>query len=96
MCPAQDHFSFLTFFYYVYDVCPLPDPDVGSSVLVCDVVMLSIRLSTVVCAAASLFCACLVSVHFSPRYVLMLNDFCRFTSLKLHYSYHLDDSPPPL
>ena len=41
ICPAQDHFIFLavyiismTFFY----LCPLPDPDVGPSIFVCDVV----------------------------------------------------------
>ena len=32
-------------------------------------VMLSILLSILVCAAASLFCACLVSVHVSAPYV---------------------------
>ena len=33
-------------------------------------VMLSILLSTLVCAAASFFCACLVSVHVSAPYVI--------------------------
>ena len=33
-------------------------------------VMLSILLSILVCAAASLFCACLVSVQVSPPYVI--------------------------
>ena len=33
-------------------------------------VMLSIFLSILVCAAASLFCACLVSVHVSAPYVI--------------------------
>ena len=33
-------------------------------------VMLSILLSSLVCAAASLFCACLVSVQVSARYVI--------------------------
>ena len=33
-------------------------------------VMLSILLSILVCAAASLFCACLVSVHVSAPYVI--------------------------
>ena len=54
MCPAQDHFIFLILLI-ISDVCPLPDPDV-------------ILLSILVCAAASLFCACLVSVKCSRRY----------------------------
>ena len=42
ICPAQDHFIFLTFsllmiYIYIYDFCPFPDPDVGLSILVCDV-----------------------------------------------------------
>ena len=38
ICPAQDHFIFLTVSVdYIYDFCPLPDPDVGLSVFVCDV-----------------------------------------------------------
>ena len=37
MCPAQDHFICSHIADYVYDFCPLPDPDVGPSVLVCDV-----------------------------------------------------------
>ena len=36
ICPAQDHFIYLTV-DYIYDFCPFPDPDVGLSVLVCDV-----------------------------------------------------------
>ena len=54
MCPAQDHFIFLILLI-ISDFCPLPDPDV-------------ILLSILVCAAASLFCACLVSVKCSRRY----------------------------
>ena len=34
MCPTQDH---LIFSHCCYDFCPLPDPDVGPSVLVSDV-----------------------------------------------------------
>ena len=67
ICPAQDHFIFLTvliismtfvlsltqmlIFLYLY-------------------VMLSILLAMLVCAAASLFCACLVSVQVSEPYVI--------------------------
>ena len=36
ICPAQDHFIFLSV-DYIYDFCPLPDPDVGLSIFVCDV-----------------------------------------------------------
>ena len=33
MCPAQDHFAFLTL-PTMSDFCSLPDPDVSASVLV--------------------------------------------------------------
>ena len=36
MCPAQDHFIFLTVLI-ICMTCPLPDPDVGPSIFVCDV-----------------------------------------------------------
>ena len=36
ICPAQDHFIFLTV-YMIYEFCPLPDSDVGPSIFVCDV-----------------------------------------------------------
>ena len=57
--PLNVHFSHID--NYIYDFCPLADPDVGLSIFVCDVKLLSI----LVCAAASLFGACLVSVHVS-------------------------------
>ena len=34
-CPGPFHFSYSV--DYIYDFCPLPDPDVGISVFVCDV-----------------------------------------------------------
>ena len=34
-CPGPFHFSYSV--DYIYDFCPLPDPDVGLSILVCDV-----------------------------------------------------------
>ena len=42
---------------YIYEFCPLPDPDVGHSIFVCDVEHTSFIL---VCtrASTSLFCAC--------------------------------------
>ena len=55
---------------YIYDFCPLPNPDVGLSILVGPYVMLSILLSILVCAAASLFCACFVSVQVSNLHKL--------------------------
>ena len=42
-----------------YDFRPLPDPDVGLAILVCDV---EHTFFILVCAAARLFCAGLVSV----------------------------------
>ena len=36
MCPAWDHFIFLTFLIISY-FCALPDPDVGNSILVVDI-----------------------------------------------------------
>ena len=35
-CPGPFHFSYSV--DYIYDFCPLPDPDVGLSIFVCDVV----------------------------------------------------------
>ena len=65
-CPGPFHFSHSV--DYIYEFCLLPDPDVGPSIFVCDVEHTSFHL---VCAAASLFCACLVSVHVSaPYYVI--------------------------
>ena len=34
-CPGPFHYSHKA--NYIYDVCPLPDPDVGLSIFVCDV-----------------------------------------------------------
>ena len=34
-CPGPFHFAYSV--DYIYDVCPLPDPDVGFSIFVCDV-----------------------------------------------------------
>ena len=65
-CPGPFHFSHSV--DYIYEFCLLPDPDIGHSIFVC--VMLSIPLSILVCAAASLFCACLVSVQVSAPYVI--------------------------
>ena len=36
ICPAHDHFIFLSV-DYIYEFCPLPNPDVGPSIFVCDV-----------------------------------------------------------
>ena len=64
-CPGPFHFSYSV--DYIYDFCPLPDPDVGLSIFVCDVEHTSFHFF---CAAASLFCACLVSVQVSAPYVI--------------------------
>ena len=68
ICPAQDHFIFLTVLIISMTfVLSLTQMLVFLSLYV----MLSILLSIFVCAAASLFCACLVSVHVSAPYVIM-------------------------
>ena len=36
MCPARDHLIFVTL-VIISDLCPLPDPDVGLSIFVCNV-----------------------------------------------------------
>ena len=45
ICPAQDHFIFLTLLILSLTFCPLPDPDVGLSILVCDVEHTSFHFS---------------------------------------------------
>ena len=57
-CLEPLHFSQIA--GYIYDFCPLFDPGVASSVLVCDV---KIFLSIFLCAVARLFSACLVNVQ---------------------------------
>ena len=37
ICTAQDHLIVLTVYNYIYEFFPLPDPDVGPSIFVCDV-----------------------------------------------------------
>ena len=67
ICPAQDHFIFLTVLIISMTfVLSLTQMLVFLSVYV----MLSILLSILVCAAASLFCACLVSVQVSAPCVI--------------------------
>ena len=67
-CPGPFHCSHSV--DYIHYFCPLPDPDVALSIFLSLYVMLSILLSILVCAAASLFCACLVSVQVSAPYVM--------------------------
>ena len=64
-CPKPFHFSHIA--DYIYDFCLLPDPDVVLSIRECDVEHTSFHL---VCAPASLFCACLVSGQVSTPYVI--------------------------
>ena len=65
--PCQGPFNFSHSVHYNYDFFPLPDPYVGPSIFVCDVEHISFLL---VWAAASLFCACLVSVQIYAPYVI--------------------------
>ena len=65
-CPGPFHFSHSV--DYIYEFCPLPNPDVGPSIFVCDVE--HTILFILVFAAASLFCACLVSVQVSAPYAI--------------------------
>ena len=44
-CPGPFHFSHIA--DYIYDFCPLPDPDVGLSILLCDVEHTSFHFGTV-------------------------------------------------
>ena len=67
ICPAQDHFIFITVLIISMTfVISLTKMLVFLSLYV----MLSILLSILVCAAASLFCGCLVSVQVSAPYVI--------------------------
>ena len=56
-CPGLFHLFYSVDF--IYDFCPLIDPDVGLSIVVCDVEHTSFHFGL---CAASLCCACLVSV----------------------------------
>ena len=67
ICPAQDHFIFLTVLIISMTfVLSLTQMLVFLSLYV----MLSILISILVCAGASLFCACLVSVQVSAPFVI--------------------------
>ena len=63
ICPAQDHFFFFLRVYIISMTFVLSLTQM--LVLLSLYVMLSILLSILVCEAASLFCACLVSVQVS-------------------------------
>ena len=66
ICPAQDHFIFSVLIIcrtFVLSLTQMLD-------FLYMYVMLSILLSILVYAAASVFCACLVSVHVSAPYVI--------------------------
>ena len=67
ICPAHDHFIFITLLIISMTfVLSLTQMLVFQSLYV----IMSILLSSLVCAAASLFCACLVSVQVSAPYVI--------------------------
>ena len=65
ICPAQDHFSVLAVLIISMTFVLSLTQMLGFLTLY---VMLSILLSILVCAAASLFCACLVSVQVSAPF----------------------------
>ena len=65
-CPGPFHFSYIVDYIYDFFVLSLTQMLIFLSLYV----MLSIILSILVCAAASLFCACLVSVQVSASYVI--------------------------
>ena len=67
ICPAHDHFIFLTVLI-IFMNCVLFLTQMLAFLSL--YVMLSILLSILVCAAACLFCACLVSVQVSAPYVI--------------------------
>ena len=67
-CPAQDHFIFFLTVLIISITFVLSLTQM--LVFLFLYVMLSILLSMLVCAAASLFCACLVSVQVSAPYVI--------------------------
>ena len=78
ICPAQDHFIFLTLLIISMTfVLSLTQMLVFLSLYV----MLSILLSSLVSAAESLSCACLVSFHVSAPYVIAGSPQKLYTSL---------------
>ena len=97
MCPAQDHFIFLTVLIISMTfVLSLTQMFVFLSLYV----MLSILLSILVCAAAILFCACVVSVQVSAPYVIAgstheLYIFRQMTRLLLKISRCLANAAQP-
>ena len=70
ICPSHDHLFFSHIADYVYDVCPPSDPDVGPSVLACDVERTSFHFG--MCGRK--FVLCLFGVLVSaPCYVIAGN-----------------------
>ena len=59
-CPGPFYFSHSV--HYIYDFCPLPDPDVGPSIFVCDVEHTSFHCGL---CGRKLFMSCMVSVQVS-------------------------------
>ena len=58
-CPGPFHFSHSV--HYIYDVCPLPDSDVGPSIFVCDVEHTSFHFG--LCGHKFVLCFWSVSHH---------------------------------
>ena len=80
ICHAQDHFIFLTVLFismtYVLFLIQM-------LVLLSLYVMLTILLSIFICTAATLFCACLVSVQVSAPYAIAGSTHELYTCLLL-------------
>ena len=90
ICPAQDHFIFLTvLIIYMTFVLSLTQ----MLVFLFLYVMLNILLSILICAAASLFCACLVSVQVSVPYVIVGSTQELYTCLFRQMTVALGDIP---
>ena len=64
-CPGPFHFSHSV--DYIYEFCPLPNPDFGPSIFVCDVEHTSFHFG--LCGRKFVLCF-LVSVQFSAPYVI--------------------------
>ena len=70
-CPGPFHFSYSV--DYIYDFCPLPDPDVGLSVFVCDVEHTSFHFCLLCCCAG-------VAAQMHGRLTFgFVHVLCRFT-----------------
>ena len=80
-CPGPFHFSYSV--DYIYDFCPLPDPDVGLSVFVCDVEHTSFHFCLcgrkfVLCLFGQ--CPCLCTICHSWQHTILAH-YSRFNKI---------------